>query len=99
MHEQKRSVKQLFEKCFPHLWVMRMIMSTLFFKHIRYVTTENDKKNLISFNVTSLPTNFPISDTLNIMNYHVSNNHEFIRKTFIAQYQHTDLVFLALATT
>ena len=74
-------------------------MSTLFFKHIRYVTTENDKKNLISFNVTSLPTNFPISDTLNVMNYHVSNNHEFIRKTFIAQYQHTDLVFLALATT
>lgn len=57
------------------------------------------KKKLISFNVTSLPTNFPIFDTLNIMNYYVSNNHEFIKKTFIPQYQHTDLVFLALATT
>ena len=98
MHEQKCLVILRSEGCFFHLRAMVMIMSTLFSKYIRYVTTKNDKI-LISFNVRSLYTNIPISDTLNIMKHYVSNNHEFIRKAFIPQDKHIDLVVLTLTIT
>ena len=53
---------------------------------------------MVSLDVTSLCTNIPITDTLNINNY-VNNDDQFTRKTSIRQDKFLDLVYLVLTTT
>ena len=50
---------------------------------------------MVSLDVTSLCTNIPITDTLNISNY-VNNDDQFTRKTSIRQDKFLDLVYLVL---
>ena len=54
---------------------------------------------MVSFEVTSLHTNIPIIDTLNIINDYVNNDDQFTRKTAIPQGKFLDLVDLVLTTT
>ena len=54
---------------------------------------------MVSFDVTSLYTNIPIIDTLNIMKDYVNNDDQFTRKTAIPQDKFLDLVHLVLTTT
>ena len=49
---------------------------------------------MVSFKVTSLYTNIPIIDTLNITNDYFSKDHQFSRKTAIPQDKFLDLVNL-----
>ena len=72
--------------------------STMFSHYIRNVPIEDDEI-LISFDVTSLYTNIPIIDTLNIIKDYVNSDDQFIRKTAIPQDQFLDLVHLVLTTT
>ena len=69
--------------------------STTFSNYIRNVLLDND----VSFDVTSLYTNIPLIDTLNIIKGYV-NNDQFTRKTAIPQdlVPH-DLVNVVLTTT
>ena len=53
---------------------------------------------MVSFDVTSLYTNIPTIDTLNIIK-DVNNDDQFIRKTAIPQDKFLDLVHLVLTTT
>ena len=53
---------------------------------------------MVSFDVTSLHTNIPIIDTLNIIKDYV-NDDQFTRKTAIPQDKFLDLVHVVLATT
>ena len=71
--------------------------STTFSNYIRNVPIEDDK-TMVSFDVTSLYTNIPIVDTLNIIKDYV-NNDQFIRKTTIPQDKFLDLVNLVLTIT
>ena len=52
-----------------------------------------------SFDVTSLYTNIPTIDTLNIIKDYVNNDDQFTRKTAIPQDKFLDLVHLVLTTT
>ena len=54
---------------------------------------------MVSFYVTSLYTNIPIIDTLNIMKDYVNNDDKFTRKTAIPQENFLDLVHVILTTT
>ena len=54
---------------------------------------------MVSFDVTSLYTNIPIIDTLNIIKDYVNNDDQFTRKTAIPQDKFLDLVHLVLTTT
>ena len=54
---------------------------------------------MASFDVTTLYTNIPIIDTLNIIKDYVNNNEQFTRKTAIPQDKLLDLVHLVLTTT
>ena len=54
---------------------------------------------MVSFDVTSLYTNIPITDTLNIIKDYVSIDDQFTRKTATPQGKFLDLVNLALANT
>ena len=54
---------------------------------------------MVSFDVTSLYTNIPIIDTLNIIKDYVHNNDQFTRKTAIPQEKFLVLVHLVLTTT
>ena len=54
---------------------------------------------MVSFDVTSLYTNIPIIDTLNIIKDYVNNDDQFTRKTVIPQDKFFDLVHLVLTTT
>ena len=72
--------------------------STTFSNYIRNVLIEDDKI-MVSFDVTSLNTNIPIIDTLNIVKDYVNNDDQFTRKTAIPQYKFLDLVNLVLTTT
>ena len=54
---------------------------------------------MVSFDVTSLNTNIPIIDTLNIIKYYVNNDDQFTRKTAIPPEKFLDLVHLVLTTT
>ena len=54
---------------------------------------------MVSFDVTSLYTNIPIIDTLNIIKDNVNSDDQFIRKTAIPQDNFLDLVYLVLTTT
>ena len=72
--------------------------STTFSNYIRYVPIEDDEI-MVSFDVTSLYTNIPITDTLNIIKDYVNNDDQFTRKTVIPQDKFLDLVHLVLTTT
>ena len=54
---------------------------------------------MVSFDVTSLYTNIPITDTLNIIKDYVHSDDQFVRKTAIPQDKFLDLVNLVLTTT
>ena len=54
---------------------------------------------MVSFDVTSLYTNIPIIDTLNIIKDYVNNDDQFTRKTAIPQNMFLDLVHMVLKTT
>ena len=54
---------------------------------------------MVSFDVTSLYTNIPRVDTLNIIKDYVNNDDQFTRKTAIPQDKFLDLVHLVLTTT
>ena len=69
--------------------------STTFSNYIRNVPIE-DKEIMVSFDVTSLYTNIPIIDTLNIIKDYVNNDDQFTRKTAIPQGKFLDLVHLVL---
>ena len=72
--------------------------STAFSNYIRNVPIEDDEI-MVSFDVTSLYTNIPIIDTLNIIKDYVHNDDQFARKTAIPQDKFLDLVNLVLTTT
>ena len=72
--------------------------STTFSNYIRDVSIEYDEI-MVSFDVTSLYTNIPIIDMLNIIKDYVNNGDQFTRKTAIPQDKFLDLVHLVLTTT
>ena len=72
--------------------------STTFSSYSRIVPFEDDEI-MVSFDVTSLYTNIPIIDTLNIIKDYVNNDDQFTRKTAIPQDKFLDLVHLVSTTT
>ena len=72
--------------------------STTFSSYIRPVPVEDDKM-MVLFDVISLYTNIPITDTLKIIKDYVNNNDQFTRKTAIPQDKLLDLGRLVLLTT
>ena len=54
---------------------------------------------MVLFDVTSLYTNIPIIDTLNIIKDYVNNDDQFTRKTAITQDKIFDIVNMVLTTT
>ena len=54
---------------------------------------------MVSFDVTSLYTNIPIIDALNIIKDYFNNDYQFTRKMAIPQDKFVDLVHLVLRTT
>ena len=54
---------------------------------------------MATFDVSSLYTNIPIVDTLNIMKDYVNKDDQFTRKTAIPPDKFLDLVHLVLTTT
>ena len=54
---------------------------------------------MVSFDVTSLYTNIPTIDSLNIIKDYVNNDDQFTRKAAIPQDKFLDLVDLVLTTT
>ena len=71
--------------------------STTFSNYIRNVPIEHDKI-MVSFDVSSLYTNIPIINTLNIFKDYVSNDDQLTKKTSIPLDKFFDLVNLVLAT-
>ena len=72
--------------------------STTFSNYIRNVPIEDDEI-MVSFDVTSLYTNIPLIDTLNIIKYYVNNDDQFTRKPAIPQDKFLHLVDVVLTTT
>ena len=72
--------------------------TTTFSNYIRNVPIEDDEI-MVLFDVTSLYTNIPIIDTLNIIKDYVNNDDQFTRKTVIPQDKFLDQVRLVLTTT
>ena len=72
--------------------------STTFSNYIRNVPIEDDEI-MVSFDVTSLHTNIPTIDTLNIIKDYVNSDDQFTRKTAIPHDKFLDLVHLVLTTT
>ena len=73
-------------------------ISTTFSNYIRNVPIEDDEI-MVSLDVTSLYTNIPIIDTLNIIKDYVHSDDQFARKTAIPQDKFLDLVNPVLVTT
>ena len=71
--------------------------STTFSNYIRNVPIEDDEI-MVSFDVTSLYTNIPMIDTLNIIKDYVDSDDQFARKTAIPQDKCLGLVNLVLTT-
>ena len=65
---------------------------------MRNVSIEDDEI-MVSFDVTSLYTNIPIIDTLNIIKGCVNNDDQCTRKKAIPQDKFLDLVYLILRST
>ena len=72
--------------------------SIKFSNYIRTFPVEDDEI-MVSFDITSLYTNIPIIDMLNIIKDHVHNNDQLTGKTAIPQDKFLDLVNLVLTTT
>ena len=72
--------------------------STVFSNYIRNVPIEDDEI-MVSFDVTSLYTNIPVIDTLNIIKDYAHSDDQFSRKMAIPQDKFLDLVNLVLTTT
>ena len=72
--------------------------STTFSNYIRNASIEGDEI-LVSFDVTSLYTNIPIIDTLNIIKDYANNDDQFTRKMAIPQDKFLHLVKLVLTTS
>ena len=70
----------------------------LFFNYVRNVPIK-DHKIMVSFDVTSLYTNIPIIDMINIIKDYVYSDDQFARKTAVPQDKFLDLVKLVLTTT
>ena len=70
----------------------------LFSNYIRNVSTEDDEI-MVSFDITSLHTSIPITDTLNMIKDYVNNDDQFTRKMAMPQDNLIDLVHLVLTTT
>ena len=71
--------------------------STKLSNYIRNVPLEDDEI-MVSFDFTSLYTNTPIIDTLNIIKEYVSNDDQFIRKAAIPQDKFLNLINLVLTS-
>ena len=69
----------------------------MFSNYIRNVPIEDDEV-MVSFDITSLYTNIPITDTLNIIKNYVHSDDQFARKMAIPQDKFLDLVNLVLTT-
>ena len=65
----------------------------MFSNYIRNVPIE-DEEIIVSSDVTSLYTNIPIIDILNIIKDYVNNDNQFTRKTAIPQDKFLDLVHM-----
>ena len=72
--------------------------STTFSNYIRNVSIEDDEI-MVSFDVTSLNTNIPRIDTLNMTKDNVNNDYQINRKRAIPKDKFLDLVQLVLTTT
>ena len=72
--------------------------SSTFSNYIRNVPIAHDKI-MVSFDFTSLYTNIPIIDTLNIIKDYVHSDDQFARKTAIPEDKFLDVVNLVLTTT
>ena len=72
--------------------------STTFSNYIRNVPIKDDEI-MVSLDVTSLYTNIPIIDALDVIKYYVNNDDHFTRKTAIPQDKFLDLFHLVLTTT
>ena len=72
--------------------------STTFFNYIRNVPIDDDEI-MVSFDVISLYTNIPITDTLNIIKDYVNNDDQFNRKTAKPQDKFLDLLHLFVTNT
>ena len=68
---------------------------TTFSNYIRNVLIEDDEI-MVSLDVTSLYTNIPTVDMLNIINDYVNNDHQFSTETPIPQDKFLDLINLVL---
>ena len=62
----------------------------LFSNYIRNVSTEDDEI-MVSFDITSLHTSIPITDTLNMIKDYVNNDDQFTRKMAMPQDNLIDL--------
>ena len=69
-----------------------------FSNYIRNVSIEDDEI-MASFDVTSLYTNIPIIDTLNIIKGYGNNDDQFTKKMALPHDKFLDLVNLVLTTT
>ena len=65
----------------------------MFSNYLRNVPIE-DEEIIVSSDVTSLYTNIPIIDILNIIKDYVNNDNQFTRKTAIPQGKFLDLVHM-----
>ena len=72
--------------------------STMFPHYIRNLPIEDDEI-MVPCHVTSLYTNIPVIDMLNIIKDYINSDDQFIRKTSIPQDKFLDLVHLVLTTT
>ena len=72
--------------------------SITFSNYIRNVPIKDDEI-MVSLDVTSLYTNIPIIDTLDVIKDYVNNDDHFTRKTAIPQDKFLDLFHLVLKTT
>ena len=68
-------------------------------KHKNNNVPVEDDEIMVLLDVTSLFTNIPITDTLNIIKDYVHSNDQFARKMAIPQAKFLDLVNLVLTTT
>ena len=90
---------------FPFQGPLIFCLLVCFYRSIHFVKgpikTEHDNTGVFvrSFDVTSLYTNIPIIDTLNIIKDYVHSDDQFARKTAIPQDKFLDLVNLVLTTT
>ena len=72
--------------------------SITFSNYIINVSIE-DGKIMVSFDITFLYTNIPMSDALSIVKDYVNNDDQFTRKTAIPQDKFLDLANVILTTT